>query len=279
MKWRALMESIVPAEAKSVRLDKTVVNGQAYHAPLKYEGWQIHPQIPGTLFLSRSSLVMSELLTTKHEGDVLYYKLWNFWVRARRKANPQPSVYFRDYDTPDPDVDALVKVVGLSRSQLKTEEDVWGRIGTVWNWMKNKVQDNSAEYETISSDPNEWPSIIDYARYYKANQHLVWAACFSKAHIFATLLGKVIPRSRVAIAQGHHAENGAPPTASHVFVAVYVADRWFYLDPTAIYTAFPTFAQRQSIGVTTFKTVDYEHPYSLISVPLSDVTFIPHLPK
>src|SRR5207249_3182177 len=106
------------------------------------------------------------------------------------------------------------------------------------------------------------------------------AACFSKAHLFATLLGRVVyPRFRFGVASTHHTEDGAPPTASHVYVAAYVADRWFYLDPTAApSTDFPSFADRQSIGVGSFTTVDYQHAFDLIPPPLSGFAQVPLLP-
>jgi hypothetical protein len=80
------------------------------------------------------------------------------------------------------------------------------------------------------------------------------------------------------VASAHHTENGAPPTATHVFVAVYVGERWYYLDPTAISTPFPDYAHRRSIGVGSFASVDYEHPYMMLPVPLSGFDGVPYLP-
>jgi hypothetical protein len=147
--------------------------------------------------------------------------------------------------------------------------------------MHDRVDDDGTAYTTISSDPTSWPSIADYAAYYVAHdRRLVWAACFSKAHLFATLLGRVVyPRYRFGIAITHHTEGGAPATASHVYVGVYVADRWFFLDATAApFTTFPNYAARQSIGVASFTTVDYQHPFDFIPVPLSGFTLVPYLP-
>ena len=102
-----------------------------------------------------------------------------------------------------------------------------------------------------------------------------------KGHLFATLLGRMVyPRFRFAIAEAHHSEGGAPPTATHVYGAVYVNERWFYLDPTAVYIKdFPDFKNRKSIGVDSFNTVDYEHPYMFIPVPLSGFERVPYLPE
>lgn len=247
---------------------------------ITYDNWQIHPHVLD--LPSRLRTLPTDIwqhMTTKHEGNILYHKFWNFWVRSGVDADTRGNVFFRDYEARSNDTDALVNAIGYHWRKAETEEEVWERIGMVWNWLQDNVQSNSAEYSTISSTPGEWPSIADYARYYTTHGHLVWGTCFPHAHLFATLLGRVIyPRYRFAIAEAHHAENGAPPTATHVFVAAYVADRWFYMDPTAIYLPFPDFSNRQSVGVSSFSTVDYEHPYCVITLPTSELSAVPYLP-
>lgn len=89
----------------------------------------------------------------------------------------------------------------------------------------------------------------------------------------------IYPRYRFAIAESHHSEGGAPSTATHVYVAVYVAEHWFYLDPTAIHKKFPDYDHRKSIGEDSFTTVDYDHPYKIIPVPLSGFEYVPYLGK
>ena len=263
------------ATRKKVSLEKDEEIGK-----LTYENWQIHPHIAETKDFKKLTHGIWQRLSTKHEGDVLYYKLWNFWVRAGVSANGRAASFFRDYEIANTDTDALLKDIGFPWRKAETEEEVWNRIGMVWTWLKNHVQENNTEYSAISSLAGEWPSIVDFARYYKTHKNLVWAACFSKAHLFATLLGRMIyPRYRFAIAEAHHAENGAPPTATHVYVAAYVGEQWFYLDPTAIYIVFPDYAQRHSIGVGSFTTVDYEHPYETIPIPLSGFDGVPYLPS
>jgi hypothetical protein len=132
----------------------------------------------------------------------------------------------------------------------------------VWNRLTGHVghvMHDDQEYCAVSSIDGEWPSILDYARYYAQHGNLVWAACFSRAHLFATLLGRMIyPRLRFGIAEAHRTENGASPTATHVYVGVYVSDRWFYMDPTAVHSeVFPGFEQRKSVAVKAFTAVDY----------------------
>jgi hypothetical protein len=243
--------------------------------------FRVYPGILGLPQVSKVATAIWKKMTTKHEGDVLYYKYWNFWVRAGVSADTRSDIFLRDYEKANADADKLLKDVGFPWKKAETEEEVWSRIGMVWNWLRNNVQINNAEYGTISSIADEWPSILDYAKYYVSHGNLVWAACFSKAHLFATLLGRMVyPRFRFAIAEAHHTEGGAPPTASHVYVAAYVSDRWFYLDPAAGYSEnFPEFDSRRSIGVSSFDTVDYEHPYEIIPVPLSGFDLDPYLPK
>lgn len=244
-----------------------------------YEKAMPHPHIVDVGEIVKVADAIWMKMATKHEGEVLYFKLWNFWVRAGVQALVNDAVFFRDYEKANADTDALLASVGFPWKKAESEQEVWQRIGMVWTWLKAHVVDDGTAYAGLASVPGTWPSILDYAKYYASHGKLVWAACFSKAHLFATLLGRMVyPRFRFGIAEAHHTEGGAPPTATHVYVAVYVSERWYYLDPTAIPSqAFLDFAHRKSIGL--FATVDYEHPYSFLPVPLSEFGRVPHLPK
>ncbi len=246
----------------------------------EYGEWSTHPGVIAVVTAPKAISPVWKAMDTKHEGKVLYYKHWNFWARAGVAADTRSGVFFRDYETVNAETDKLLRDVGFTWQKAETEEEIWKRIGLVWKWLGSNVRVDNAGYGTISSVPGEWPSIGDYARYYAVHGGLVWAACFSKAHLFATLLGRMAyPRFRFAIAEAHHAENGAPPTATHVYVAAYVGDRWFYLDPTAVQSKrFPGYTSKKSIGVDSFTTVDYEHPYMFIPVPLSGLEMVSYLP-
>ncbi|HQY93019.1 transglutaminase domain-containing protein [Caldilinea sp.] len=252
-----------------------------------YGEWSAHPENLQVLQgpfepIAAAKLTRQRLwasMITKHEGNVLYFKLWNFWVRAGVQAQTPSNLCFRDYESANAATDALLAAVGFPWKKAETETEVWERIGMVWNWLKIHVEDNGAEYSTISSVADTWPSILDYAAYYSSHGKLVWAACFSKAHLFVTLLGRMVyPRYRFGIAQAHHTENGAPSTASHVYAGVYVGERWYYLDPTAIpFDNLPDFAHKASIGI--FTSVDYEHPYWFMPAPLAEFEHVPYLPS
>jgi hypothetical protein len=244
---------------------------------LEYGPWEIHPQ-RRKLILPPIPLTTPEMkaMTTMYEGSVTYLKLWNFWVRSCTPATAPTDDFFHNYESGSKQVMALISAVGTPTYWPHTEKDVWNRIETVWNWLGTNVRYDSAAYDSLTS-ADRWPSIEEFAQYYADNNELVWVACFSKAHLFATLLGRVLPRWHVIIALAHHTENGAPPTASHVYVGVYLTDRWYYLDPTDVVSGpLPGFNERKSVGP--FKTVDYQHPFDAIPVPLSPLDVVPHLP-
>ena len=243
----------------------------------EYGTWEIHPHIVVPA-LSKGPIAHPEMksMNTMYEGQVTYLKFWNFWVRVGTPATKPDDNFFHQYESGSGQVVKLISAVGAATHWPHTEEEVWGRISTVWTWLGANVQVDNAAYAALTA-ADRWPSIEEFAAYYAAHNRLVWAACFSKAHLFATLLGRVLPRWHVLIASAHHTEGGAPPTASHVYVGVYLTDRWYYLDPTAVSAgSLPTFAKRKSVGI--FKTVDYEHPFSAIPVPLSPLNQVPHLP-
>ena len=241
-----------------------------------YGTWEIDPHIlQATRKIGRATHPEMTSMKTMYEGKITYLRFWNFWVRSGTPAQEPTDYFFHNYESGSKQVRHWLNAVGAPTSWPRTEKEVWKRISTVWNWLRANVRIDGAAYSTITL-ADRWPSIGELARYYADHHELVWAACFSKAHLFAVLLGRVLPRWHVMIASAHHTEGGAPPTASHVYVGVYLTERWYYLDPTAVYSvALPSFAKRRSIGI--FDKVDYPHPFSARPVPLSPLDKVPYL--
>jgi hypothetical protein len=243
----------------------------------KYGPWQVEPELlrPELLKLPAGHPEMTAM-ETMHEGSITYLRFWNFWVRVGTPAEAATDYFFHDYETGAAEVFDLIAAVGAPTAWPPSEEEVWARISTVWDWLGANVRVDGAAYGALSA-ADRWPSIAELAHYYHDHGELVWAACFSKAHLFANLLGRVLPRWHTTIVSAHHTEGGAPPTASHVYVGVYLTGRWYYLDPTAVYSSpLPDFANRHSVGL--FATVDYQHPFSARPVPLSPLNHVPYLP-
>lgn len=215
------------------------------------------------------------LLRTQHEGDVPYVRYRGHWVREHGQVMQPNDTFFQTYDVDSPSIDFLLEACGHTGSAARTDAETWARIGSVWRFLQENTR---TAREGDLSPEDRWPSLSEYAYAYRRHGEIPWRACFSKAHVFASILGHMIDRDRVAIASTHHTENGAPPTATHVYVAVYVGGEWFYLDPTAVSTEdFPPFEARRSIGVSSMRTVDYEHPYKILRLPGSRLSRVPLL--
>jgi len=64
---------------------------------VKYEGWEIHPELAVKLPPPPpTEHVIWRSMSTKHEGNVLYWKLWSFWVRTCTRADMRSDTFFRD---------------------------------------------------------------------------------------------------------------------------------------------------------------------------------------
>jgi len=246
---------------------------------------------------------------TLYDGDVVYRWLWNFWVWTDEVCNPdlsickyvprpadQPGPFFYDYEKESWSINHLIAAVGLQPpiGEPKDAEEVWLRISKVWDFLRKNVTTDDAAYKVFREEAEngtppyaghpgyQWPSIEDYALYYHMNKKLVWSACFSKAHLFATLLGRVIPRwaDGPLMAGAHHLwwnpETKQNEIWEHWYVGVYVLDRWFYLDPgDAAVVPLPSFYNRKSVGQ--IKTVDYKHPFKVVPVPGYLLSVVPLL--
>jgi hypothetical protein len=247
--------------------------------PYKSETYPHIPKIPISKVTNHPEVIKMD---TRHEGPIIYVRFWNFFVRHGVFAEPLATgnnmfYFFHNYESSTTEVLNLIKAVGAPASYPQSEVEVWNRISTVWSWLCNNVKYDATAYGAIILGGNRWPSIDELAQYYAQNNKLVWAACFSKAHLFAVLLGRVLPRWRLVILDAHHTENGAPPTSTHVYLGVYLTSRWYYLDPADVYMGpLPSFENRKSVG--SLKTVDYEHPYSAIPVPNSPFDKVPYIP-
>ena len=70
-----------------------------------------------------------------------------------------------------------------------------------------------------------------------------------------------------------------PPTGDYAGAqTLYVAGRWFYVDPTHAWsTDFPSYRERRSIGAPRANSVDYAMPFKITPVPGSKLAHVPYL--
>lgn len=223
------------------------------------------PQVPAESSADFTTPIRRQF-TTMYEGSVWYVQLDGNWYRERGTVTPADDYFFLDYESTAPAVMRLLRDVGYNSHAATSDRQVWDKAAAVWNFLRANARAKRPG-ETVNTRGEGWPSIEEHALFYERTGDVVWEACFSKAHLFATLLGRMgIPRDRILIASAHHTEGGSPPTASHVFVLLYIGDRWYYLDPTAVHTtAFPSYESRRSIGG--LASVDYRHPFQVLQLP------------
>jgi hypothetical protein len=48
---------------------------------IKYGEWAVRPEIVEMVKVPKVATAIWKKMTTKHEGDVLYFKYWNFWCQ------------------------------------------------------------------------------------------------------------------------------------------------------------------------------------------------------
>ncbi|MBT3983901.1 MAG: transglutaminase domain-containing protein [Bacteriovoracaceae bacterium] len=212
-----------------------------------------------------------------YNPSIRYNSYWNFWARVGGKVYTATDNHFLDYEKSHPYITELFLDMGLSPKRAKTESQIWEKVSVVWNFLGSKAFVNDSVYKSIRPD-GRWPTILEHAIYYRNNKRLVWSACFSKAHLFAMVLGRLgIPRDRIAIATAHHPAANGLPTASHVYVALYIKGSWLYLDPTATpgVSLSPDLSKRRSVGL--LPAVDYPHPFQVRPIPLSGLNRVPLL--
>lgn len=226
-------------------------------------------------------------MTTMYEGDIPYVRHDGFWIRDGASA-ADGGAFFRNYleGFTDQNVQDLMNNIGCPVGNSKTDEDTWARVGILWNWLGvhgNITQDPD---EVMKIAPNLWPSISEFAKYYKDHGQLVWGTCGSKAQLFANLLIALrIPLSKFAIVTARHNIDVSPAISQHLYIALYLSGRWFYIDPLASQNApekkqFPDFNHACSLGVDELiPRIDYEHPYSVSPFPESSIAVVPYIPK
>ena len=135
---------------------------------------------------------------------------------------------------------------------------VWNRIRSVWNWIEKNTEVDNDEYKKIlDAAAGTWPSPKEYGDYFNEHGKLPLAACFSKAHVFCTLLFWAgIAPWRFGIASAPFQVGSK--IANHEYTAVYLGNLWYPLDLTAVYNR--KLLAEPIHNVKSLSNVDYAHP-------------------
>jgi hypothetical protein len=182
------------------------------------------------------------------------------------------------------DVIALHKAVGVTVKPGATPEQVWEAARSIIDWHHKHARQDIDEYLAMMkadrpATSEDWPTIAQIARYYARKRELVYAACFSEAHLVFQLFRICgLPTEDFGIASARWVKAGDPKaTPEHVYLGLRVSGDWYYIDPSAKLP--PPYAKRASVGrsVGLPPGCDYAHPHSFVVVAGARFQAIPLL--
>lgn len=211
---------------------------------------------------------------TLYEG-IVRYKLSpaKWWIRCGGKIENRPDAFFPEINTYTPQIKSLViHILGYRPNRTQNDKEIWGRVVKVWNWLRqNQLTEANVNYRKAQQyidRLDSWPSIANIAHMYEQYNGIWWGSCMSRAQMFATLLYIVgIPPDRFTIAESYW----KPEYSQHMFVILYINNRWLYLDPTYIVQVLYT-DDVTSVGSG---SADYVHPREIILLPGSTLPGVP----
>lgn len=197
------------------------------------------------------------------------------WARLGGAVVSNDQFFFPGFWQTNDRIIAMLHSIGVGTAPACSGEEIWARASAVWAWLRVHA---AAGPPSGYGSPDRWPSLDEMASMYERFGLVPWYACFSRAHLFATLLGSVgIPADHVAIASAHYPYDNENGYAQHVYVALRVDRRWYYLDPGYVSTlaALPPYENRASHGLRA--GCQYSYPYEVVILPGSGLDTVPML--
>jgi hypothetical protein len=209
-----------------------------------------------------------------YEGIVRYKQTsLGWWMRCKGVVQNRPTSFFPQINTYNQVIHSLVMdVLGFRPDRTRNDKEIWRRVVKVWNWLqRNELTSANPNYRKAKSyieRLHSWPSIADIAHMYSKYGGIYWGTCMSRAQLFATLLYTAgIPPDRYAIAESYW----KPAYSQHMYVILYIGNRWIYLDP--IYIGERLAADNvSSVGSG---PADYIHPRVVKLLPGSKLSGVP----
>lgn len=198
-----------------------------------------------------------------------------WWARMGGGVTSNDPFFFPGFWQTNGRIVSMLQSIGVGTAPACSGEEIWARAAAVWAWLRVHARPGPA---SGYGSPDRWPSLDEMAAMYERYGTVPWYACFSRAHLFATLLGSVgIPADHVAIASAHYPYDNENGYAQHVYVALRVDHRWYYLDPSYVNTlaALPPYENRASYGLRA--GCQYSYPYEVVILPGSGLDTVPML--
>ena len=193
------------------------------------------------------------------------YRLGGQWHREGSVAAINETQLGGDIDLSDPEIQNLVNEIGVPTDVVTHQGEIWSRIVTLWNWLKDaRLPDSSS-----CNDFHEGYLVQDIAHqvmlcggYYTMNG----GTCGPHARMITGLmrLAGVHP-SGIGMGQCRY-ETAAGGYASHAWGAVHLLGRWIAIDTTTLYSHDPDVDEIRSLSKLSDK-FDYANPFDWIVPP------------
>jgi hypothetical protein len=229
---------------------------------------------------SSSTTASTELLPytiqeqTVNEGILEYECDENGCWRMGSALTHPPEYYYPDIEAQNPDISALLADIGNVQEPILDDAIAWKVIMELWAWLGRNTYDPgesvppgpmaylySLSYE---QEPNQFPSIDDFAKVYARYQVIPWSGCTGRALTFVTLLYRCgIDPNKVAAAYYVAPDR----SVTHYYVVIRSGDHWYYVDPSSNVPWSVPELPAEPANVGRVPGVDYEHPSTLAVIP------------
>lgn len=218
------------------------------------------------------------LVRTLFQGDRYY--LFNLsagcYYRADGAVNPMDRI-FAGLDSQAPDVLALLEEIGAGTNVVTDGEEIWEKCCILWDWLGENTANGHFFPEAAAFLMAEgWPSIERIAETYDTYGYIPWQACFSKTHVFISLLYRCgVHKDYLAMAESRL----DLANSQHFYVIVKIGRQWLYLDPAGTGPSLPEYEDRHSVPLLEPICEDRAFPYAAIRLPGSKLDYVPLLSR
>lgn len=218
------------------------------------------------------------LVRTRFQGD-RYYRFnlsEGCYYRADGAVRSMDSA-FAGLDSQAPAVLALLEEIGAGTNVVTGEEEVWEKCCILWDWLGEHAANGYFFPEAAAFlMADGWPSIERIAETYYAYGYVPWAACFSKTHVFVSLLYRCgVHRDYLAMGESRLAF----ADSQHFYGMVKIGRQWLYLDPAGTGPSLPEYDDRHSVPLLEPICEDRAFPYAAIRLPGSKLDYVPLLSR
>jgi len=253
------------------------------------DSYQYHKTIrAGKLVLNlKAAPEGTQLVKSFNRGNILYKKGSNYWINSQGNINSDDNFFFSDLSIPTNEKKELVKAMGVSGVEAKTDKEIYEITKKCWQYFSNNTKsifgNNGDKTELVKqvlkeytnakgSGPVEyWTTVEQFMQMNKKYGFIAVGNCSSTALAFAAFLRTAgVPANKMAVERLLY-----DWYRDHWAVLVEIKGQWFWFDPTYAGYGFPTYENLVCIP-TSRAGFNYDLPYELITLPGSTINYVPY---